>query len=75
MNVHSRKAENLWLQHWDGERSARVKDRLEVKLKTLVCRGSITLGRARRAIAIDWIAAFKDYVAGDTSIEVLASAE
>jgi hypothetical protein len=69
---HPRKLENLWLQPWDGEWSARVKDRLEVKLKAMVCNGEITLERARRAIATDWIAAYKNYVnARDASVELL----
>jgi hypothetical protein len=72
---HPRKPENLWLQPWDGEWGARVKDRLEVKLKAMVCKGRITLERARRAIATNWIAAFKNYVGGDASVEVLERAE
>jgi hypothetical protein len=59
----------------DGEWGARVKDRLEVKLKVMVCAGQMTLERARRAIAVDWIAAFKDYVNGDVSADVLESVE
>jgi hypothetical protein len=73
---HPRKPENLWLQPWDGEWGARVKDRLEVKLKAMVCRGAISLERARRAIAVDWIAAFKSYVgAGDVGVELLESVD
>lgn len=73
---HPRKPENLWLQPWDGEWSARVKDRLEVKLKAMVCRGAMSLERARRAIAVDWIAAFKSYVgAGDVGVELLEPVE
>ncbi len=73
---HPRKLENLWLQPWDGEWSARVKDRLEVKLKALVCKGELTLERARRVIATDWIAAFKTYVNGaDASVELLEPVE
>jgi hypothetical protein len=68
---HPRKPENLWLQPWDGEWGARVKDRLEVKLKAMVCAGRLTLEAARRAIAVDWIAAFKSYVGGDVGVEVL----
>lgn len=59
---HPRKPENLWLQSWTGEWNAHVKDRLEVKLKTMVCKGQISLQRARHAIATDWVAAFKRYV-------------
>ena len=45
-----------------------------MKLKALVCKGQISLEHARRAIAMDWIAAFKSYVTGDTSIDVLVPA-
>ena len=57
-----RAPENLWLQPWDGEWGARTKDHLEVKLKTLVCKGALTLDRARDAIRRNWIEAFKTYV-------------
>jgi hypothetical protein len=67
---HPRNPENLWLQPWDGEWGARVEDRLEVKLKAMVCAGKITLDRARRAIATDWIAAFKRYVTSNVYAEV-----
>jgi hypothetical protein len=66
---HPREPENLWLQPWDGEWGARVKDRLEVKLKALVCRGQISLDRARHTIAVDWIAAFKTYVGGGPQLQ------
>jgi hypothetical protein len=72
---HPRKPENLWLQPWFGEWSARVKDRLEVKLKTMVCKGQITLERARKAFATDWIAAFKQFVSGDAGLELLEPAD
>jgi hypothetical protein len=72
---HPRKPENLWLQPWDGEWGARVKDRLEVKLKAMVCRGRLTLETARRAIAVDWIAALGNYVNGGVSVEVLEPVE
>ena len=59
---HPRKPENLWLQLWDGQWGARVKDRLEVKLKNLVCRGEVSLQVARDEIRLNWVAAFKRYV-------------
>ena len=67
---HPRKPENLWLQLWDGIWGAKAKDRLEVKLKTLVCKGELTLQSARDAIARDWIAAFRKYVSKDDSVLV-----
>ena len=68
---HPRKLDNLMLQSWDGAWSARTKDRLEVKLKALVCRGQLSLERARHAIATDWIAAYKTYVTPTDALSVL----
>ena len=59
---HPRKPENLWLQPWDGEWGARVKDRLEERLKTMVCRGELGLQPAQQAIATDWVSAYKKHV-------------
>jgi hypothetical protein len=42
-----------------------------VRLKAMVCAGQMTLERARKALATDWIAAFKLYVSGDASVEAL----
>ncbi len=55
--------ENLWPQSFETEPwNAHVKDRLEDRLHALVCNGSIDLKEAQRAIAGDWIAAYKKYV-------------
>lgn len=59
---HPRSPDNLWLQAWDGQWGAKTKDRLEVKLKTLVCNGTLTLRLARDTIRRNWIEAFKRYV-------------
>ena len=45
-----RKPEDLWLQLWDGQWGARTKDRLEVKLKNLVCKSEVSLQAAREEI-------------------------
>jgi hypothetical protein len=56
---------NLWPQPrftsdgWDAE----AKDRLERRLHLLVCRGMVSLAVAQRAIAIDWVGAYRRYVA------------
>lgn len=50
---------NLWPQPWA---SAKMKDQLENKLHALVCKGTITLATAQRAIADDWVAAYGKYV-------------
>ncbi len=56
---HPRRIENLWLQPWVGEWSARRKDQLEVRLKNLVCDGALPLAMARHDIAADWRAAWR----------------
>jgi hypothetical protein len=50
---------NLWPE--PGEHNP--KDALENKLKSLVCHGTLTLARAQRLIAGDWVAAYHRYVA------------
>jgi hypothetical protein len=59
---HPRKLENLMLQAWEGHDGAKKKDRLEVKLKKLVCSGAVPLNEARGAIYDDWAAAYRKYV-------------
>lgn len=59
---HGRSPENLWLQSTDGTWSARTKDRLEVKLRQLVCSGEITLREAREALLTDWKMAARYYL-------------
>jgi hypothetical protein len=56
--------DNLWLQPWDGDMGARAKDRLETKLKKMVCAGEVTLEQARMDIKTDWQAAFRRYIEG-----------
>lgn len=50
---------NLYPQTID---QSRVKDRLENKLSALVCAKQLTLTAAQRAIAKDWVAAYRLYV-------------
>ncbi len=64
---HPRSEDNLWLQRWDGEWNARVKDRLERRLQLMVCAGALTLDAARSAVRSDWRAAYRQYVAPDPS--------
>jgi len=54
--------DNLWPQPYDGDWSTHDKDRLENKLHTLVCNRSVKLKDAQKAIATDWVAAYKKYV-------------
>jgi len=53
---------NLWPQSYKSQWSAHMKDRLEVRLRRLVCTGHITLKQAQDEIAHDWIATFNKYV-------------
>lgn len=59
---HPRDPANLWPQLWAGNRGARKKDVLEVKLHRMVCAGRISLAAAQTAIRTDWIGAYKRYV-------------
>jgi hypothetical protein len=60
---------NLWPQphHVIGGWGSYTKDRLEDRLHTLVCHGRLPLDDAQRAIATDWIAAYKRYVGPNPS--------
>lgn len=53
---------NLWPQSWTGKCNARQKDRLETKLKYLICAGTITLTQAQSEISSNWITAYAKYV-------------
>jgi hypothetical protein len=53
--------DNLWLQSWEpsaegwtGANSAKVKDKLEVRLNRLVCAGVLPLAEAQQCIYADW---------------------
>ena len=59
---HPTDSKNLWPEPYGGRCGARVKDVLETRLKRLVCANRITLAEAQKAIATDWIAAYKKYV-------------
>lgn len=54
---------NLWPEPYESTVwNARVKDQLEQRLHAMVCSGQIDLSTAQRAIAGDWISAYKKYV-------------
>ncbi|MGC8633756.1 MAG: hypothetical protein ACP5VP_03705 [Candidatus Limnocylindrales bacterium] len=61
---------NLWPEPYavrlrDGTPvGARVKDQLEDALHALVCRGTMPLAQAQELIRVDWITAWRTYVAG-----------
>lgn len=50
---------NLWPE---PQRSPNSKDRLELRLAELVCRGELPLAQAQREIASDWVGAYRRYV-------------
>jgi hypothetical protein len=62
---HPRDARNLWPQPRAGQWSAAKKDALENRLHKLVCAGQLGLRTAQRAIATDWVSAYKEYVSGE----------
>ena len=60
---HPTDPRNEWPEPWqpaDGW-GADVKDALELRLHDLVCAGRLPLADAQRAIATDWIAAYRRY--------------
>ena len=59
---HPSDPKNLWPQLWDGEWGAHKKDVIETHLKSMVCKGQITLAEAQRAIATDWIGAYRQFI-------------
>ena len=59
---HPTDARNLWPQLYRERCGARIKDVLETRLKRLVCENKIALAEAQKAIATDWIAAYRKYV-------------
>ena len=52
----------MWPEPYRIQCGARIKDVLETKLKRMVCDGKMTLKEAQKAIATNWIAAYKKYV-------------
>ena len=59
---HPSDPHNLWPQPYAGSCGARVKDKVETRLKKLICNGTITLAEAQTAITDDWTAAYQKYV-------------
>ncbi|HEU4387953.1 MAG TPA: HNH endonuclease signature motif containing protein [Blastocatellia bacterium] len=58
----SHSVENLWPQPLTGEWTHHQKNRLEHKLRQMVCNGEIDLKTAQQEVAADWCAAYKKYV-------------
>jgi hypothetical protein len=53
---------NLWPESYSGDWNAHIKDKLENRLHTLICNGSVDLKTAQHEIATDWIAAYQKYI-------------
>ena len=53
---------NLWPELWNGPVGAHVKDKLENKIHSLVCKGSMTLAAGRAIFATNWEAGYQKYV-------------
>lgn len=58
---HPSDPRNLWPEPWEGEYGARAKDKLEVKLKKMICNGSVTLAEAQQMMAVNWTEAYDRY--------------
>lgn len=57
-------ARNLWLEPRSGRWGADAKDELEYALWVDVCHRGLPLATAQRAMATNWIAAYKRWVEG-----------
>lgn len=56
----SNEPSNLWPQNYSGTPwNAHAKDRLENRLHSEICAGTITIKKAQHDIATDWIAAYR----------------
>jgi hypothetical protein len=58
---HPRNPSNLMLQRWEGDNSARTKDKLENRLHAFVCKGKLSLKDAQTCIAENWQACLAKY--------------
>jgi hypothetical protein len=59
---------NLWQESYQTEPwNARVKDKLEDRLHSLVCSGRMRIEEAQQEIARDWIAAYPRFIGAEAS--------
>jgi hypothetical protein len=58
----SNSLKNLWPQPLAGEWTYHMKNRLERRLRKLVCSGALDVKIAQQEIAADWIGAYKKYL-------------
>jgi hypothetical protein len=68
----SNSIKNLWLESYrTSPWNARIKDRLEDKLHSLVCSGKLDLKTAQQTIASNWIEAYEKYVSPNPPVPTL----
>jgi anti-sigma factor RsiW len=65
---------NLWPEPHSNTWNSYVKDQLEDRLHRMVCNREIPLGEAQRAIAGNWIAAYKKYFHTEQPLSTSAKA-
>jgi hypothetical protein len=53
---------NIWPQPIRGQWNCHDKNRLEKRLRELVCSGQLPLEQAQKEISTDWIAAYQKYI-------------
>ncbi|HZY45487.1 MAG TPA: HNH endonuclease, partial [Anaerolineae bacterium] len=53
---------NLFPEPYTGDWNARIKDKLENKLHSLVCSGQVDLVTVQQEISTDWINAYIKYI-------------
>lgn len=58
----SNSVRNLWPEPYEGSDNAHIKDRLENRLHRDVCTNVMPLAQAQRAISVNWIDAYHQYV-------------
>ena len=58
----SNSLKNLWPQPLSGEWSYQKKNRLEARLRKMVCSGDLELKKAQQEIATDWVSSYKKYM-------------
>lgn len=53
---------NLWPQSYTSTPyNAHIKDALENRLHSMICKGTITLEQGQKEVSTDWVAAYKKY--------------
>jgi|GEM_PF-957349 len=65
----SNSLKNLWPQPLAGGWTNQMKNRLERRLRKLICSGALDLKTAQQEIAMDWIGAYKKYLSGPGQVQ------